>query len=145
MHASVDIYLGKDKIEVAAPFESYRKYGNHFVAIRSLSKDQCIDCKKGEVAMLHISFGNYPSEFIFAINKDDREKVLSLIKKGRDVNCKSGPYFQTPLMYAVVRNKFGIAKLLFENGANPDIKDIYGRTARKVLLEKLIKIKKEKT
>ena len=61
MHASVDIYLGKDKIENAAPFESYRKYGNHFIAIRSLNKDQCIDCKKGEVAMLHISFGLYPS------------------------------------------------------------------------------------
>ena len=136
MHASVDIYLGKDKIENAAPFESYRKYGNHFVAIRSLNKDQCIDCKKGEVAMLHISFGPYPSEFIFAINKDDKEKVLALIKKGRDINCKTGPYFQTPLMFAIVRNKFEMAKLLFENGADPDIKDIYGWSARKELMEK---------
>lgn len=139
MHANVDIYLGKDKIEDAAPFERYLKYGRHCVAIKSLNKEQCLDCRKGEIAMIHISFGPYPSQLIFAICKNDKEKVMSLIKQGRNVNSKNGPYYQTPLMFAVIRNKFEIAKVLLLNGANPDIQDIYGRTARQVLMEKLHK------
>ena len=89
--------------------------------------------------MLHISFGIYPSEFMFAINKDNKEKIISLIKQGRNVNSKTGPCFQTPLMFAAIRNKFEIAKVLLQNGANPDIQDIYGRTARQVIMEKLNK------
>lgn len=143
MHANVDIYLGKDKIEEAEPFERYLKYGRHCVAIKSLNKEQCLDCRKGEIAMVHISFGPYPSQLFFAISKNDKEKVMSLIKQGRNVNAKTGPYFQTPLTFAVIREKFEIAKLLFENGADPDIQDIYGNSARKVLLEKE-RIKKEK-
>ena len=142
MHANIDIYLGKDKIENASPFESFRKYGNHFVAIKSLNKEQGLDCKKGEVAMLYIHFGFYPCEYMQAISKDDKGKILSLIKRGCNINRRSGPYFLTPLMYAVIRNKFEIAKLLFENGADPDIKDIYGRTANTVLQDKWRKIKK---
>ena len=56
MHASVGIYLGKDKIENAAPFEKILKYGRHYVCIRSLDKNQSLKCKKGEIAMLYISF-----------------------------------------------------------------------------------------
>ena len=143
MHASVDIYLGNEKIEQAAPYERYLKYGRHCVSIRSLSQDQCVDCKKGEIAIISISFGPYPSQFLFAVSKNDKERILSLIKKGCDINSKTGPYFETPLMYAVIRNKFEIAKLLFENGADPDIKDIYGRTARDILLKKMIIKKRE--
>ena len=139
MHASIDIFLGKDKIEDAAPFERYLKYGRHCISIKNLNKDQCIDCGKGEIAMLQISFGPYPSKFIFAICKNDKEKVMSLIKQGSNVNSKTGPYFQTPLMFAAIRNKFEIAKVLLQNGANPDIQDIYGRTARQVIMEKLNK------
>ena len=143
IHAIVDIYLVNEKVEQAAPFERYLRYGRHCVAIKTLSQDQCVDCQKGEIAMINISYGPFPSQFLFAVNKNDKEKVLSLIKKGCDINSKTGPYFETPLMYAVIRNKFEIAKLLFDNGADPDIKDIYGRTARELLLQKMIIKKRE--
>jgi hypothetical protein len=136
LYEKVDIYLGLDKIENAASFESYRKYGNHFVGIRTQDKNGRFDCREGEIASVQIFYGFFPCKILWAINKNDKEEVLSLIKKGFDINRRTGFFFETPLMFAVMRKKFDYVELLLENGANPDIPDAFGITPKQILMDK---------
>lgn len=131
--AVVDIVLRNTKIEQAEPCEGYFKRGKHFVVIRSFNREHKEECRKGEIAMLQINYGFYPTEYLIAADRGDKEKILSLIEQGRNINSKSGPLFETPLMLAVRTDKLDIVNLLLANGADPDIPDVYGRTPRKEL------------
>ena len=55
-------------------------------------------------------------------------EVQQLIKNGADVNHKYGDGIRTSLHEAAYNGYFSICKLLLENGANPDLQDIYGDT-----------------
>lgn len=115
--AIVDIYLDKTKIEQAEPGEGYYKKGKHFLAIRCFNQNRELDCRKGEIAIVQIVYGIFPNEFLIAANRGDKEKILSLIKQGKNINRKSGPFYETPLQLAVRMNKPEIAELLLANGA----------------------------
>ncbi|MBR5645112.1 MAG: ankyrin repeat domain-containing protein [Treponema sp.] len=136
LYAKVNIYLGLDKIENAGSFYRFRKYGNHYVVISTWNKNGSFDCMEGEIEMISISFGFFPCKFSFAIIENDKEKVLSLIKKGFDINRRTGWLFETPLMFAIRNNRFDFVELLLENGANPDIPDVFGKTPKQILMEK---------
>ena len=57
--------------------------------------------------------------------------LLTRVIKHKDINVNTQNYQGvTPFMIAVVDNLWNNAKLLLENGANPEIKDGNGRTAR---------------
>ena len=68
-----------------------------------------------------------------------------LIKSGAEVNHQNeNSEFFTPLFYAVIQNEIGIARLLLDNGANPNLKNIDDRTAisqsESYMMENLIKM-----
>ena len=134
--AIVDIFLGKNKIEQAEPYEGYFKKGNHMVFISCMNKEHSYDCHKGEIAILQIKYGFFPNDFWIATIREDKEKILSLVNQGRDINSKSGPFFETPLNLAIRMNKLDIARLLLAKGADPNIPDIYGKTSRDRMEEK---------
>lgn len=59
-------------------------------------------------------------ELCLAINSKNTAALEKLIKSGADVNVKSSAGI-TPLIFALREKKFKIARLLVENGADPDI------------------------
>ena len=125
--ASKGIYIDKEEVEETTPIYNFRRHGKYGVTIESYNEyEEKIDLKKGDVAMIQINYYPYPSEYLWAIAEDDTEKIVSLIKKGRNINKISCVEYYTPLMYAMEFEKLEIAELLLKNGANPDICDRYG-------------------
>jgi ankyrin repeat protein len=61
--------------------------------------------------------------------------VEALVGAGADVNLPS-PEGVTPLMIALDYNQNGVAKFLMDHGANPNLWDVYGRTALYVAIDK---------
>lgn len=121
--ASKGIFIGETEIEDAKPVYDFRRHGKYGVTILSYNEDGESDgLKEGEVAMIQINYYPYPSEYLWAIAEDDTEKILSLIKKGRNINKISGVVYFTPLMFALEYEKLEISELLLKNGANPNIR-----------------------
>lgn len=142
--ASKGIFIGETEIEDAKPVYDFRRHGKYGVTILSYNEDDESDgLKEGEVAMIQINYYPYPNEYLWAIAEDDTEKILSLIKKGRNINKITGDQYLTPLMYAMLLEKLEIAELLLKNGANPNIHDRDGYTLlhRAVFAESFEKVK----
>ncbi len=67
---------------------------------------------------------------INAIDTDDIEFIKKYIKEGGKINIHfKGHYEETPLMYAIEKQRFDIVKLLVENGADIFLKNINGSNA----------------
>ncbi|MBN1409912.1 MAG: SUMF1/EgtB/PvdO family nonheme iron enzyme [Spirochaetales bacterium] len=72
---------------------------------------------------------------IRAVEKKDKEAVIELIKEGADVNTKVGS--KEMLLHVAIKNyDEDILVLLFDNGADPDMMNTEGITARYLLGEK---------
>ncbi|WP_333601456.1 ankyrin repeat domain-containing protein [Flavobacterium sp.] len=73
-----------------------------------------------------VKYGNTP--LCTAIFKGDLATVKKFVEYGADVNEESNG--MTPLMYAARYNKVDIIKYLLARGANKDVKDEKGYTAK---------------
>jgi hypothetical protein len=78
------------------------------------------------------------SALLFAITNDDLNMIKLLVQKGANVNSpalekdkyENGKIINaTPLMLASMLNKLAIVKFLLEKRADPNKKDIHGKTA----------------
>ena len=77
------------------------------------------------------------NQAVFAFVSPWHTDVLKLfIKKGVDVNTKQPDSLTTPLMFAAYNNYIDAAKVLLELGADPNLKDIEGRTALSIAEER---------
>ncbi|MGV3696114.1 ankyrin repeat domain-containing protein [Flavobacterium sp.] len=74
-----------------------------------------------------VGYGNSP--LCNAILKGDIATVKKFVEYGADINEMSNGL--TPLMFAARYNKADIVKYLLEKGADKDIKDERGNTAKK--------------
>lgn len=85
---------------------------------------------------------------VIAIHLVGRVEIVDLlIKNGADVNATDKVHGQTPLHYCIARssnisnisdvslNRFEIAKLLVESGADQDISDHYGNTPLQMAIQ----------
>lgn len=64
---------------------------------------------------------------LYATRSGCERCVLAMLKAGADIDWPN-PDGVTPLMSAIDNLNFDVAKLLLEKGANPHIRDLYGRT-----------------
>lgn len=70
---------------------------------------------------LHLSIGKYE-------DRGTTEKVKALLRAGAGVNERDTKWGETPLMTAAIMDRYDIAYLLLENGADPNIKNNAGAT-----------------
>ena len=74
------------------------------------------------------------SEKLFKLVEDENttaSQVKDLIEAGADINFRnSNRNGQTPLMHACEYSNYEVAKILLQAGANPKLKDKYGKTAK---------------
>jgi len=84
------------------------------------------------------------SPFSIAIRKGRKNWIEYMITKGVDVNYTERESGFTPLMESVTSNREEITQLLLENGADSEIKDSFGFSAkdfaRRMKKKELIKI-----
>jgi hypothetical protein len=87
------------------------------------------------VVYLHGGY-NYAKDMIFKTSMTVNEVCLlrEYIDYGVDVNIQDHKGM-TPLMYSVYCNSIPNVKFLLSRGADPDIKDIYGKSARDRAIE----------
>lgn len=86
-------------------------------------------------ANVNIQRDNGETALLVAVwNEKNLDAVDLLIQKGADVN-KTNDDKQTPLLKAIQYNLYDIAVLLIKNGANTNVKDIYGHTIQSTLKE----------
>lgn len=57
---------------------------------------------------------------VYYVRHNDLERVKELLKEGEDVN-KKGEDFRNPLALAFALNNIDCARILLENGANPNL------------------------
>jgi len=69
------------------------------------------------------------SALSIACNLESLNIVKFLVDKKADINTQDHENEFTPLIYSINQNNKDIAKYLLENGANPNLQDIYGNTA----------------
>lgn len=76
-------------------------------------------------------FKNTPNwELAKAVKSEDEDAINSILKdKNININLQEPTFGGTILMLAVGNEKLKSARLLLENGANQNIKDIYGNAA----------------
>lgn len=65
----------------------------------------------------------------------EREVVSTLVENGAEVNAVNPNSGYTPLQWAVINGNEKVAAILLEHGADPTIKDHWGRTALDVALK----------
>jgi ankyrin repeat protein len=75
------------------------------------------------------------SALLYASKRGFNETVALLLDKGADVNLQSAKRGVSALMLAAVWDNVELAELLLDHGANPQLTDTFGRTAR-LLAEK---------
>ena len=76
-------------------------------------------------------------EMFRSIQSGDEELVLYYLKIGIDPNYQHPEFLAAPLVESIRFNQLKIAKLLLDNGAKPDIKEIWGaETPLSVAIEK---------
>ncbi|MGB0886291.1 MAG: ankyrin repeat domain-containing protein [Chitinophagales bacterium] len=73
-----------------------------------------------------MSFGGNWKEMFKAIQEGDFELVSYHINAGVDPNYQHPEYMALPLVESIRFNHLDIAKLLLENGANPNSKEVLG-------------------
>jgi hypothetical protein len=69
-----------------------------------------------------------PAPLFWAAHKGDAALVKALIDVGADVNACESICKTTPLLIAVVDQKYDVAEILLKAHANPDIRDWLGKT-----------------
>ena len=104
-----------------------KKNSIYSIFIRSLDNNQEYTCKKSEIQTIQVIFTLSPNKLLDAVYRADKHEIISLLKRGRDINRRSTGYC-SPLMAAMRFGNLEIAKLLLENGADPNIQDEYGNT-----------------
>lgn len=67
-------------------------------------------------------------DFIMAAKQNDMQAVRDLLTKNRYLVYDFDHAYLTALHWAAKRGYFALAKLLLQSGADPDAKDIIGRT-----------------
>lgn len=65
-----------------------------------------------------------------AAQEGDYETVVAWIRNGESINTRYGPYGRTALHQAAENGRFGIVKLLVDNGADVFARNNHGRTPR---------------
>ena len=70
----------------------------------------------------------YYTLFKLAIEYNDPEEIIHLIKRGASVDLQDEKGI-TPLMFAIYKRRMWIAQLLIDNGADQDLEDKNGWTA----------------
>lgn len=70
-----------------------------------------------------------------AISKSHIKFLYHLCIHGADINVQAGPFKNTPLHEALLQHKLEFAKFLIERGANIDIENVRGRSARTMIKE----------
>ena len=83
------------------------------------------------LSLLFLSSCEPPStqQLIDAVQAGNITKVKSYIEKGVDINTRGGLYLWPPLHYAVHNNNIEMSKLLIDNGANVNVKNMDKVTA----------------
>lgn len=71
-----------------------------------------------------MSHGNWKDLFA-GVEKNDLELVKYHIKTGVDVNYQHPEFLTSPLIESIRLNHIEMMILLLENGASPDIKEVY--------------------
>jgi ankyrin repeat protein len=79
--------------------------------------------------------GDDKTALLYASKRSFNETVALLLEKGADVNAQSRKKGVTALMLAAVAGNEELVRMLLAHGADADIKDVFGRTA-KILSEK---------
>ncbi len=65
---------------------------------------------------------------IRAINMNQKESVVALLKSGANVDTPDSTYLNTPLHYAVIQGNSGLVKLLLEKKADSTARNIEGKS-----------------
>lgn len=71
----------------------------------------------------------YSSLLFIAVQSSDIGAIQALLAKGADINAQDASNGYTPLMYAIVYNKFDAFRYLMMSGADVSITTLDGRTA----------------
>ncbi len=72
-----------------------------------------------------MSGGNW-KEMFRAIELGDKELTAYYLQTGIDPNYQHPEFLASPLVESIRYGHLEIAKLLLENGANPEIKEVFG-------------------
>lgn len=72
------------------------------------------------------------AEFMAKAHNFEPDELAKLVNKGYDVDMQDPETGKTALMAAVLQGNYKIVEYLLEAGADPNIKDKYGRTALKI-------------
>jgi ankyrin repeat protein len=71
------------------------------------------------------------SALVVAASANDFKQVQNLLKKGADVNARSGKFAETALTEASAGGHIDVVRLLLEKGADVNAKNAFGQTALK--------------
>ncbi|MEM9820543.1 MAG: ankyrin repeat domain-containing protein [Bacteroidota bacterium] len=71
------------------------------------------------------------------IQEGDLELVKYYLKMGIDPNYQHPEYMAAPLIESIRYNQLDITKLLLENGADPEIKEVIGSETPLVIANRL--------
>ena len=88
-----------------------KKNSIYSIFIRSLDNNQEYTCKKSEIQTIQVIFTLSPNKLLDAVYRADKHEIISLIKRGRDINRRSTGYC-SPLMAAMRLGNLEIAKVL---------------------------------
>lgn len=68
----------------------------------------------------------------YAVVKNNPEIINLIIKAGADINLREEKRGQTPLHFAALTGKKEAVEILLKNKANPEIKDVNGKTPKQL-------------
>ncbi len=85
----------------------------------------------------HITMGGDWKAMFKGIQEGDFELVKYYLRMGIDPNYQHPEYLAAPLIESIRYNQMGIAKLLLENGADPQIKEAVDRVTPMMIAERL--------
>lgn len=105
------------------------------LAIKSGDRNKISKCLRSSSVNADVTDNNGKCALIYAIEKDDTETTLELIKKGADIN-KTDKRGMSVLMHAIKNNNTNIVLKLMQYGASLDTVDNYGRTTLMHALKK---------
>ena len=69
------------------------------------------------------------SALVAAASANDFKQVQNLLKKGADVNARTGKFAETALTEASAGGHLDVVRLLLEKGADVNAKNAFGHTA----------------
>ena len=118
--AIMAVIIGKGIFQTQKLFDAIER-NDYSGAIQAVEKGAWINKRKH---LLHVPnlIPQNPTPLIIACKKGDEKIISLLLDSGADINKKDGYTGQTPLLAALhgtKANRFSIAMLLLENGADP--------------------------